>query len=442
MKRFFQPALCLALVACDGVTSPKEHIVPDLPNVQANLAFTCIHEDNVIPERDPEADQLYIHARWLKKGNLLKKEPLVYPKIERLIRISTAYGHDKANLELRQMIGKGTAKSTDIVKETLDLTQDLIDRGIPGGFYDMGRYLEIGYGVKQDQDLALKYYRKSADLGSPEGQFVVGEKLDAVDVAMEIGRKMLKCAVEQGHGKAGLSLGIGFQIFKLYPEALQAFQLGAKAGDPIAALAMEKGFNGPSLTNEAEYLGQQKDEERVRRYEAIGHLLSAYSYLNPKVPEIDQIVPLPPAKLPEWDGSFQWLKTHEANVPPPMPTEERIREMAAAKGLDPETGRPLPSKHAEAPAPEPVKVAAPSIPLGTVLPSGTRCPQSGFWQCAVAHALGGERRFVTAGETLPSVLVPVERSWVQKLKGAPQNELAETAWTLVAYPGGEGNVVA
>ena len=100
MKRFFPIALCLALVACDGVTSPKEHIVPDLPNVQANLAFTCIHEDNVIPERDPEADQLYIHARWLKKGNLLKKEPLVYPKIERLIRISTAYGHDKANLEV------------------------------------------------------------------------------------------------------------------------------------------------------------------------------------------------------------------------------------------------------------------------------------------------------------------------------------------------------
>ena len=435
MKSLVPLAICLALAACDGINRPKEHLVPDLPNIQANLAFTCVHEDEVIPKRDPEADQLYVHARWLKKGNLLKKDPLIYPKIERLIRISTAYGHDNANLELRQMIGQGTAGSADIVGETLDLTQDLIDRGIPGGFYDMGRYLEIGYGVKQDQDLALKYYRKSADLGSPEGQYLVGDRLTGIDdkAIQAIGTQMWRCAVEQGHGEAGLELGIWLKGDR-NTEALQAFQLGAIAGHPNAASFLEHGFDGPPTSDRLYHIGQQKDPERVRRYEAIGHLLSAYSYLNPKVPEIDQIVPLPPAKLPAWDGTFQWLKAHEANVPPPLPTEERIREMATAKGLDPETGRPLPSKHAEAPAPEPVKVAAPSIPLGTVLPSGTRCPQSGFWQCAVAHALGGERRFVTAGETLPSVLVPVERTLFQKLKGGPQNQLSETAWTLVAYP--------
>ena len=93
--------------------------------------------------------------------------------------------------------------------------------------------------------------------------------------------------------------------------------------------------------NESDYLGQQKDEERVRRYEAISDFLSSYSYLNPKVPEIDSIVPLPPAKLPAWDGTFQWLKAHKANVPPPLPSEERINEMAKAKGLDPESVRPL-----------------------------------------------------------------------------------------------------
>ena len=69
--------------------------------------------------------------------------------------------------------------------------------------------------------------------------------------------------------------------------------------------------------------------------------MSDYDYLNAKVPEIDQIVPLPPAKLPPWDGKFQWLEAHKANVPPPLPSEERIAEMAKAKGLDPKTGRPL-----------------------------------------------------------------------------------------------------
>ena len=62
------------------------------------------------------------------------------------------------------MLGEGTAHSEDIVKETLDLTDELIKRGIPGGYYDMGLYLERGYGMKQDKELALKYYRKSADL--------------------------------------------------------------------------------------------------------------------------------------------------------------------------------------------------------------------------------------------------------------------------------------
>jgi hypothetical protein len=81
------------------------------------------------------------------------------------------------------------------------------------------------------------------------------------------------------------------------------------------------------------------------------------------------------------------------------------------------------------------QAAAPRLPLGTALTSGTRCPQSGTWQCA-ANAVGGNRRAFTAGETLSSVLVPVDRSFLQRLKGGPKNQLAETVWTLVAYTDG------
>jgi len=331
------------LFAChDNIAAPRStRAVSDLPGIQAQLAFTCAYEKDAIPPRDPEAEQLYKHARWLRKNNLLKEDPAVYPKIERLIRIATAYGHDKANLELRQMIGKDQADSDDQVKETLDLTEDLIKRGIPGGYYDMGRYLEAGYGVKDDPELALKYYRKSADLGSPEGQYLIADKLAPIDIAPEIAYQMWQCAAVQGHGKAAEALGINFKIDKRYPEALQAFQLGIKAGESGASSFVYEGFNGPSSDDRLYYLGQQKDEERVRRYKAIHKILFDYSYLNPKVPEIDQIVPLPPAKLPPWDGKLQWLTEHEANVPPPLPSEARIVDMAKAKGLDPQTGRPL-----------------------------------------------------------------------------------------------------
>ena len=74
------------------------------------------------------------------------------------------------------------------------------------------------------------------------------------------------------------------------------------------------------------------------------------------------------------------------------------------------------------------------LPLGTALASGSRCPQSGLWQCA-SDAVGGSRRFFTAGETLSSVLVPVERGFFQKLKGSPQSQLIETVCTLVGYEG-------
>jgi len=122
-------------------------------------------------------------------------------------------------------------------------------------------------------------------------------------------------------------------------EAMKAFQLGVKAGSALSASRLEDAF---TITDPKVgfYLGQKHaDPERARRYEAIGAILSKYDYRDPKVPEIDDIVPLPPAKLPLWDGRLKWLDAHKANLPPVLPAEDRIAEMARAKGLDPSTGR-------------------------------------------------------------------------------------------------------
>lgn len=336
--------LSVCLVACGA--KKEFSMTDDISKVKANLAFACKHESEVIPPRNPEADQLYKYARWLHKNNRLKDDPAEYPKIERLIRIATAYGHDKANLELRDMIAAQKALSDDPVKEIRDLLDDLIKRGIPGGYYDMGHYVEVGaLGFKPDPELALKYYRKSADMGSPDGQYLVADKLTDVvkngrDVA-QIGLQMYECAAQQGHGKAASDLGEFRATEDRFTDALVAFQNAVKAGDDTSAFGLEKAFSGVTPEAAAVYLGQAKDEERVRRYKIISDFLSDYSYLNPTVPEIDEIVPLPPAKLPAWDGKLKWLEAHKANVPPPLPTEARIAEMAKGKGLDPVTGRPL-----------------------------------------------------------------------------------------------------
>lgn len=344
-------ALLIMVVGAYGV---QRHFFPidtrmtisatsDMAGLKPDAAFTCAKEADRIPQRDSEAEQLYQHARWLRRNNLLKDDPAVYPAIERLVRIATAYGHDKANLALRGMLKNGQAKSLNPIKESVDLVEDLIQRGIPGGYYDMGNYLMQGYGVVGDFDLGKRYYRKAADLGSPDAQYLIGDKL--VDTrrhppeVVVIGLQMLRCAAEQGHAEA--ALGLGVYIYEEKPkEAMEAYQWGAKAGDSQSASRMEDGF---TITDPSRglYLGQtQPDPERARRYRVISEFLSNYDYLGPKVPEIDAIVPLPPAKLPAWDGKFKWLEEFKADVPPPLPFEKRIEEMARAKGLDPKTGRP------------------------------------------------------------------------------------------------------
>lgn len=349
-------ATAAILTACGKSTAtdtPKRTMTaqPDMQAVKLKLAFTCAYEKDRIPPRNPEADQLYKHARWLTKNNILKKDPKVFPAVERLIRIATAYGHDKANLELRDMLASGEAQTDSYVKEMYALVDDLVKRDIPGGYYDMAVYIERGaLGIKQDTERALKYFRKAADLGSPEAQYYVGDKLtDAVKMGHNvavIGWQMYRCAAEQGHGEAGLELGIELKSDGKFKEALEAFQLAAKAGNAQAASRLAKGFGPQSeVDNQMLYLGQTQDSERARRYKIIDDILFRYDYLNPKVLEIDQIVPLPPAKLPPWDGQLQWLKEHEANVPPPLPSEERIAEMARAKGLDPATGRALKARN-------------------------------------------------------------------------------------------------
>jgi hypothetical protein len=258
--------------------------------------------------------------------------------IARYYRIAAAYGHYKANHNLQLLVSEGMASSPNPARETIDLAEQLISAGVPGGYYDMGHYLELGYGVKQDADKARRYFRKAADLGSPQAQAYVGNLLAPRDRAPEIARQMRRCAAEQGYGTAANTLGIDLQGDNLFTEAVGMFQKGVESGDSLSALALEDGFKGPLPTDQLNYLALQADPERSRRYRLIGKFLDANEGRNPKVPDIDKIVPLPPAKLPPWDGTFQWEKEQAAAVPPEKPSEELIDRLAKAKHLDPATG--------------------------------------------------------------------------------------------------------
>lgn len=369
----------LLLVACDTSsptsTSTKETPLNPLTEAKANMAFTCVHEQ--IPAPSAETDVLFKYARWLQKNNQLKQDEAVDVQIERLYRIASESGHYKANINLQNGAMRGTFKLRG--EEHLRMSEQLINAGVATGYYFVGIFLQHGAaGLQQDYEIALRYYRKAADEGNALAQAYVADKLAPINIAPDVARQMRRCAGEQGNGKAARALGINLSTKGRYQEALEAFQHGAAAGDSTSTSFLSKGFRGPEPDDRMYYLGQQEDLERADRYEKIWKILSGYSYANPKVPEINEIVPLPPATLPAWDGKLQWLEERLANVPPEKPSEALIHQLAKAKVLEPATGRPMPGSSAFIPIDY--------IKRPTCI-SGQACTHTGYW---LAESIAGQ----------------------------------------------------
>ncbi|WP_314792113.1 DUF6396 domain-containing protein, partial [Aggregatibacter aphrophilus] len=92
--------------------------------------------------------------------------------------------------------------------------------------------------------------------------------------------------------------------------------------------------------NRLDFLDLAPDEERSRRYDIIWNYLAKYDYLQPKVPDLDEIVPLPPAKLPKWDGKIAFQRWYEGEAPP-KPSEALMQKLANQAGLRVDTGLDL-----------------------------------------------------------------------------------------------------
>jgi TPR repeat protein len=394
----------LLLAACDTdndlprPTHPiKDTQVNPLTEIKARLAFTCVHEASPAPTA--EADVLFQYARWLQKNNQLKQDKIVDAEIERLYRIASENGHYKANINLQNGTMRGHFKLRG--DEHLRLSQQLIDAGVATGYYFIGIFLKDGSaGLKQDPEMSLRYFRKAADQGNAQAQTYVGNKLAPIRIAPEVARQMRRCAAEQGNGEAATALGVDLSTDGHYQKALEAFQFGVAAGDESSASFLSNGFRGPKPDDRLYYLGQQEDLERAERYKKIWRVLANYSYADPSVPEINEILPLPPVQLPPWDGKLQWLEARLANVPPEKPSEALISQLANSMVLDRATGKPMPGSPAFTEAYFPLRICY----------SGQACPQSGYWKILPPPAgpyMLVERnvaRYFEQGEIMPKPL--------------------------------------
>ncbi|WP_207266619.1 sel1 repeat family protein [Pseudomonas sp. GW101-3H06] len=427
MRRIFLLSILL-LVACDSRSTftymKKDPQVKSLNEIKADLAFSCVYEQ--FPALSAEADVLFQYARWLQKNNQLKEDKSVDIEIERLYRIAAENGHYKANINLQNGAMRGHFQLRG--DEHLRLSQRLISEGVATGYYFVGIFLQQGSaGLKQDQEMALRYFRKAADKGSALAQYYVGDKLEPSNAAPEIALQMYRCSAEQGNGKAATALGVYMSAHGQYQEALEAFQLGAGAGDESSTSFLRNGFHGPKTDNRLYYLGQDEDLERAERYEKIWRVLANYSYAHPKVPEINEILPLPPAKLPAWDGKLQWLEERLANVPPEKPSVALINQLAEAMVLEPATGKPM--------------LGSPSFNqhhfLGLNCSSGDACPQSGYWKirwkyheryCLMERNVA---HYFKQGDIMPKAKIQFDRERIWPLPVKIVNTQRAVTWGLV-----------
>ena len=303
----------------------------------SRLEFRCAHESDSLPVLSQDADILYRYGLYLEK---LKGEK-DYDNIARYYRIASAHDHYKAATNLQFLLSTGQTRTPDASKEVIDLAEYYVAQGIPGAYYDMAHYLELGYGVKQNVAASRAYFRRAADLGSPDAQYYIGRLLSYVPNTADIMMAMYKCAMQQGNRLAGRSYASYSKVLGAYQDSLDGYQFATRNGDANSAGNLVNAFAGPQMSDELYYLALEQDDDRVDRYKQIRYFLRRHEHLGAKVHDLDDIVPLPPATLPEWDGTFQWKRERDSAVPI-IPSAELIEKLSAEKGLDPATGLPLP----------------------------------------------------------------------------------------------------
>jgi TPR repeat protein len=240
-------------------------------------------------------------------------------------------------MNLASLYERGDGEGQYAVAEDGDRAVKIVEEGmrlgIPAAYDKMGNYHATGVsGIKRDSSRAWAFWQLAAEMGNPQALTHIGVALAATYdgpgfwANRPIAIEMLECAVSQGFGQAAYELGFvldgkDISIGKNYSRGLQVLHEGVKLGSEKAANSLFSKFD-----RGVPMVGNIKDPIRAARYSALGDAL----YHNPdlRFPNLDKVLPLPPAKLPPWDGNPDSLvnaamAVSQVKRPPPTPGSQR-----------------------------------------------------------------------------------------------------------------------
>ena len=308
-------------------------------------AFHCEGSTRSRDDFDAEANDWFQKAISLESPEFFPSDR-DYPQIVKLTQAAAARRHWKAMLNLASFHLEGQI-ATESETLAVDLVEGGMQVGAPAAFDRMGEYHLRGEGgLRPNSTQAFAFFQRAAQMGSPEAMVFLGEKLDVGPDYVTAGtwpniplaQRLYECAFRQGYGPAAYHLHRMYAVPRLptgrisedaTPEtkqrALKVLHEGVKLGCVDCARALFVAFD-----DNEETIVQHRDKARSQRY----HMLTLALDFNPRrrFPNLDKVLPLPPAELPPWDGersslveAAKGVRTRQPWIQFTLPSPERDR---------------------------------------------------------------------------------------------------------------------
>ena len=287
--------------------------------------FTCLYQGQHVPPIDPQAELWFQQALALDDPNIWY-ENRDWKKIYQLYVQAAERNHWKAMLNLASLVLSGYPVPEHDPEAAIRWIEKAMTLGVPDAWDRMGVYHQNGLIKGGDTTSAYAFFQKAADMGSPAAMTFLGDKLGGTYDDPEgdfwgnrpIAVQMLQCAMAQGDGDAAYELSFYQKApnsIETKSQALKTLHEGAKLGSANCAKRLSIEFDGFNLSNGTNLVGHV-DKARAERYGKIGDALDFWQG-RLKLPNLDKVLPLPPAPLPKWDGNKQTLIDAAKAVTPP-----------------------------------------------------------------------------------------------------------------------------
>jgi hypothetical protein len=316
----------LGLAVWGGCTTPLiNHLtaqMSDLPRYTKlplfdphRKTFSCVYQAKQVPPIDPQAELWYQKALALDDPNIWF-EKRDWEKIYQLYLQAAERNHWKAMLNLASLILSSYPVAEHDPEVAIRWVEKAMKLGVPDAWDRMGTYHQGGLIKGGNATSAYAFFQKAADMGSPAAMTFFGDKLGGTYDDPEgdfwgnrpIAMQMLQCAMAQGDGDAAFELALYYSSpnsSEAKALALKTYHEGVKLGSAKCANSLSSEFDGFDLTNGTNLVGYI-DKARAERYGKLGDALEFWRG-RLKLPNLDKVLPLPPAPLPKWDGDTQTL---------------------------------------------------------------------------------------------------------------------------------------